>query len=440
MSSTGSVMEKIETNKVKLTITFSPEEFRTGLLYAYNKAKGQINIQGFRKGKAPRKIIEQYYGKDVFYEEAINHLLPEAYEAALDEHELEPVYKPEVDVTSMDEKDGAVCTAEVFVKPEVEIEGYVGLTYPIIETEPTDDDIEKRLQDELEKNSRLITVDRAAEMGDTVSINFTGYIDGEPFEGGEATDYDLHLGSKSLIDTFEDQLVGHVAGDEVDVNVTFPDDYGKTDLQGKPALFKVELLEVQGREMPELDDDFAQDVSEFDTLEEFREDLISKIREEKENRANVEKRASVVAQLVEKAVMEVPEAMYTARIEEMTEEMRYRLWTQGLGLEQYLSFSRMTMADLHDNYQAPAKEEVEARLVLEAVAKKEDFAISDEELHEYIGKIAMPNQSVDDILEEMNEHRKKALIQDLKNQKALDYVVEKAVAIEVVDKENKEEE
>ena len=430
MSSTSSVMEKTETNKVKLTIEISPEDFLKGLKYAYNRNKNSISIQGFRKGKAPRKIIERFYGKEIFYEEAINHILPDVYENALKEHNIEPVYKPEINVDSMDEAEGAVCIAEVYVKPEVEIEDYHGLTYPIMETEPTEDDIQSRLQAEREKNARTVTAERPAQMGDIVTINFTGYIDDEPFEGGTAEDYDITLGTKTFIDTFEEQLVGHGAGDDVEVKVTFPEDYGKEEYQGKDAMFKVEILEVQGKEMPELDDDFAQDVSEFDTLAEFREDITNKIREEKEQQANVSRRASVVEQLVKKAVMEIPEAMYTARVEEMTEEMRYRLWTQGLGLEQYLAFSRMTLADLQDNYQTPAKEEVEARLVLETIAKKEGFEVSDEELREYIEKIALPSQDVDTILKELTEDRKGAIIQDLLNQKALDFVVDKAVAIE----------
>ena len=430
MSSTGSVMEKIEKNKVKLTIEISPDLFRKGLQYAYNRNKNQISIQGFRKGKAPRKIIERFYGKDVFYEEAINHVLPDAYESALDEHSLEPVYKPDINVESMDESDGAVCIAEVYIKPEVEIDGYHGLTYPIIDTEPTEEDIENRLKTEQEKNARTVTVDRPAEMGDIITINFTGYIDDEAFEGGSAEDYELTLGTKTFIDTFEEQLTGHSAGDDVDVNVTFPDDYSKEELQGKPALFKVEVLEVRAKELPDLDDEFAQDVSEFDTLAEFREDITNKLREEKERQALATKRASVIKQLVEKAVMEVPEAMYTARVEEMTEEMRYRLWTQGIGLDHYLAFSQMTIDDLHENYKTPAKEEVEARLVLEAIAKKEELEVSEEEIKEFVEKIILPSQSLDSVMDELGEDRKKSIIQDLLNQKALDLVVDKAVAIE----------
>ena len=432
MSLTGTTVEELEKNKVKLTIKISPEEFQKGLLYAYNRNKSYITVQGFRKGKAPRKIIERFYGKDIFYEEAINHLLPEVYENALDENNIEPVYKPDIDVESMDEAEGAVVVAEVYVKPEVEIDEYLGLTYPIIETEPTEEDIEKHLLTEREKNARTVTVERPSEMGDIVTINFTGYIDDEPFEGGEAEDYDLTLGSKTFIDTFEDQLVGREAGDDVEVNVTFPDDYGKDELQGKSAVFKVEVLEVQARELPELNDEFAQDVSEFETLEEFRDDLVNKIREGKEKQALTTKRASVLAQLVDKAKMDIPDAMYTARVEEMTEELRYRLWQQGLGLEQYLNFSQMTLEGLYENYEKPAKEEVESRLVLEAIAKKEQFEVSDEELKEFIKKIALPSQDVDLLMEEIEEGRKEQLIKDVLNQKAMDFVVEKAVAMEVL--------
>jgi len=432
MSSAASVVETIEKNKVKLTIEISPEDFQKGLQFAYNRNKNHITIQGFRKGKAPRKMIERFYGKEIFYEEAINHVLPEAYENAVETHNIEPVYRPDINVESMDEASGAVFVAEVYVKPDVEIEGYHGLTYPIMETEPTEEDIQNRLQSEREKNSRTVTVERPSELGDIVTINFTGYIDDEPFEGGEAEDFDLTLGSKSFIDTFEDQLIGHEAGDDVDVNVTFPDDYGKEEFQGKAALFKVEVLEVQAKELPELNDEFAQDVSEFETLTEFRESLTNKIREEKEQQALMSRRANIVQQLVEKAVVDIPEAMYTARVEEMTEEMRFRLWQQGLELEQYLGFSQMTLADLQKSYETPAKEEVDARLVLEAIAKKEQFEANDEELRAHIEKVSMPSQTVDEILNNLSEDRKKAIIQDILHQTAVDFVVDKAVAIEAV--------
>ena len=431
MSATSKV-ETVEKNKIKLTIEFSPEDFKKGLQHAYNKNKNAITIQGFRKGKAPRKLVEQFYGKDLFYEDAVNHLLPDAYENALEEHNLDPVYRPDIDVVSMDEAEGAVITAEVFVKPEVLIEGYYGLTYPIMEQEPSEDDIQNRLQRERERNARTVTVDRPSEMGDHLTINFEGFIDGVPFEGGQANDYEITLGSKSFIDTFEEQLVGHAIGDDVEVNVTFPEDYGSEDLKGKPALFKVEIVEIQAMELPELDDEFAQDVSEFETLEEFREDIISKVREEKEQTILYTKRTEVIKQLVEKAEMEVPDAMYQARAEEMTEEMRFRLWQQGLTLEQYLAMSGMTIENLHSSYMLGAKEDVDARLVLEAIAKLEAFEISDDEILEQLKKMALPNQDPDKLFSELSDDRRKSLTEDLLNQKALDFVIDKAVAMEAV--------
>jgi len=429
-----SKVETVEKNKVKLTIEVSPDEFKKGLLYAYNRNKKDINIQGFRKGKAPRKIIEQYYGKEVFYEDALNHVLPDAYEKAIEENNIEPVYRPEIDVESMSETEGAIVYAEVYVKPDVEIDGYHGLTYPIIETEPTEDDIQNRLQSERERNSRTITVDRPAELGDVVSINFTGYVDDEPFEGGHAENYQITLGTKTFIDTFEDQIVGHSVGDDIDVNVTFPEEYGKEELQGKPALFKVEVLEIQAKELPELNDEFAQDVSEFESLEEFRADLREKIKKEKEEQALASKRATIMQQLVEKAEMDIPEAMYTARTEEMVQEMRFRLWQQGMELEQYMNYTGMTLDTLKENYLPMATEDVQARLVLGAVAKKENFEITDEEIVEHVKKIS-PNQEDDyaeKFVSELTEDRRKNICEDLQNQKALDFVLEKAVALEEI--------
>jgi len=428
----SSSYEKIEANKIKMTVKVGPAEFKKGLQFAYNKNKNRMDIQGFRKGKAPRRMIERLYGKDIFYDEALNHVLPDVFEKAIKENNLEPVYRPEIDVESMNEAEGAVFLAEFFIKPEVEISDYYGLTYPIIETEPTEEDIENYIQSEREKNSRTITVDRPSEIGDIVTINFTGYVDDEAFEGGHAEDYELTLGSKTFIDTFEEQLVGHVAGDDADINVTFPEDYGKEDLKGKPALFKVEVLEVQAKEMPETDDNFAQDVSDFDTMEEYRQDINKQLREENEREALHTKRAAVLEKLVEKAVMDVPEVMYTARIEEMTREMRYNLMRRGLDLERYLQLSGMTLEDMQAGYQKPAKEEVDGRLVLEAVALKEGLEISDEEFEEQIKKMAPDEEQAENMLSNMNEDYKKDIINNLLTQKALDFVVDKSVGMEEI--------
>jgi trigger factor len=428
----SSSYEKVEANKIKMTVKVEPAEFKRGLQFAYDRNKHRMNIQGFRKGKAPRKMIERLYGKDIFYDEALNHILPDIFEAAIEENNLEPVYRPEIDVESMDEAEGAVFLAEFFIKPEVEISDYYGLTYPIIETEPTEEEVEDYIQSEREKNSRTVTVDRPSEIGDIITINFTGYVDDEPFEGGHAEDYELTLGSKTFIDTFEEQLVGHVAGDDIDVNVTFPEDYGKEDLSGKPALFKVEVLEVQAKEMPEIDDNFAQDVSDFDTLEEYKQDIIKQLREENEKEALYAKRAAIVEKLVEKAVMDVPEVMYTARVEEMTTEMRYTLMRRGLDLERYLQFSGMTLEDMQEGYQKPAKEEVDGRLVLEAVAIKEGFEVSDEEFEEQIRKMTPDEEQAKKMLSDINKDYKKDVINNILTQKALDFVVDKAVGMEEI--------
>ena len=433
MSTADNAVEVIEKNKVKLTFNITPEEFKKGLQFAYNRNKNRINVQGFRKGKAPRKIIERFYGSDIFYDEAINHVLPDAYENAIDEHNIEPVYKPEIDVESVDENDGAVLVAEIYVKPEVTLGEYKGLTYTKTDTEPTEEEIDGRLAAEQDKNARTVTVDRPAQMGDVVTINFTGYIDDEPFEGGHSKDYELTLGSKTFIDTFEEQLVGCSAGDDVDVNVNFPEEYGKEELQGKPALFKVEVLEVQEKELPALDDEFAQDVSEFETMQEFRDDLISKMREQKENMALAAKRTEVVNQLIKNAEMDIPDVMYKARVDEMTDELSRRLWQQGLGLEQYLNFSQSSVEDLQESYQEPAEEDVKSKLVLEAVAEKEQIEVSDDDIKTFMEKILLPNQNLEDLMKDLTDKRKKLISNEIAITKALDFVVDNAVGVEPVE-------
>ncbi|MCL1998977.1 MAG: trigger factor [Turicibacter sp.] len=430
----NSTVEAIEKNKVKLTIKISSEDFKKGLQFAYNRNKGDIHVQGFRKGKVPRKVIENMYGKDIFYEEAINHVLPEAYEAAVKEHDLEPVYRPEVDVDTMDEAEGAVVFAEVYIRPTVEVPDYDGLSYVRMEIEPTEEDIERNLQHEREQNSRTITVDRPAQMDDIVTINFTGYMDGEAFEGGHSEDFELTLGTKTFIDTFEEQLVGKSAGDDVEVHVTFPENYNKEELSGKPAMFEVEILEVQAKEIPELDDEFAQDVSEFDTLQEFRDDITHRLRNANQERALTEQRATVLAQMIEKSNLDVPPAMYTAKIDDMVMEMRRSLAARGMRLEQYFEMTGMTLEMLEENYKIPAKESVDAELILEAVANKETIEISDEEIREYVAKNITPNQTVDEILGQLDDDGKKLLVRDLRIQRAMDFLLEKAVEVEALEK------
>ncbi|MCL2665344.1 MAG: trigger factor [Defluviitaleaceae bacterium] len=424
-----SAIEKTEKNKVKLTFEVSPERFAEGLKFSYNKNRGRTDVSGFRKGKAPRRVIENVYGKEFFYDDAIHHVLPDAYQQVLEEHGVEPVAKPELNLDRADEAEGLFFTAEVYVKPEVEIDGYLGLTYLKQDTEPGDDDIQSRIQQEREKNARISSVERPAEMGDIAVINFTGYLDGEPFAGGSGKDHELTLGSHQFIDTFEEQLVGHVPGDETEVNVVFPEDYRAENLAGKAVVFKVEILDIKTKELPELNDEFAQDVSEFETMLEYRADLHEKIKKEKESNALIVKRSGVMEQLVQKAVMEVPEVMYESKAEEMVDELNYRLSSQRLNMEMYLKFNNITEEQLKERYAVQAKQEVDGKLALEAVAKKEGIEISQEEFEAHITKISeTSNYSAEELISRCTPERKKEIMQELLYQKALDFVADNAVA------------
>ena len=422
-------VEKLEPTKLKITIAISPEGFREGLLAAYNKNKHHFNIQGFRKGKAPRKMIEQMYGREVFYEDAINSILPDAYETALDENDIEPVYRPEIEPGPASEDEGATFYATVYIRPEAEIDHFYGLTYPKADAEPTEEEILQAIKVEQEKNATQASVDRPAEMGDIVSINFKGFIDGEPFEGGEGNDYQLTLGSKQFIGTFEEQLVGKVPGDDVIVNVTFPEAYHHADYAGKAAVFEVEILDVQAKDLPEIDDEFASNVSDFDTLAEYREDIINKIRKNKEENLENSKRGYIIKQLVEKATMDVPEVMYLARLDEMMDEFSHQIERQGMNLETYLRFTQLTPEALKENWRPQAEAEVKNMLALEAVARKENLTISDEEFAEYIGKITMQEgEAIAKLVESLPPFRRKELMRSAVCDKAMDFVLEKAIA------------
>jgi len=425
----SSTVENLEPTKHKITINISPEGFREGLTMAYNKNKHHFNIQGFRKGKAPRKMIEQVYGREVFYEDAMNAILPDAYEAALDEHKIEPVYRPEIEPGPASEAEGAIFYAVVYTRPEAEIDGYYGLTYPKADSEPTEDEILQAIRVEQEKNATQSSVDRPAEMGDILTINFKGFFDGEPFEGGEGRDYELTLGSKQFIDTFEEQLVGHIPGDDVVVNVTFPEEYHHPDYAGKAATFEVEILDVQAKDLPEIDDEFASNVSDFDTLTEYREDVANNIRKNKEQNLDNAKRGYVMKQLVEKAVMDVPEAMYLARIDEMMDEFSHQIQRQGMNLETYLRFTQLTPEALKANWRPQAEAEVKNMLALEAVARKENLTVTDEEFAEYIGKItSLEGEELTKIVESLPPFRRKEFMRSALCGKAMDFVLEKAIA------------
>ena len=334
----------MEKNKAKLTIEVSAEDLDKAMQNAYQKAKGRISIPGFRKGKAPRKMIEQMYGKGVFLEDAVNALIPEHYSKALAECELEIVSQPTIDITQAEPGKAFIFTAEVAVKPEVTLGDYKGVEVPKTEITVTDEDVEAELKKEQEKNSRTVTVeDRGAENGDITTIDFEGFVDGIAFEGGKGENHPLEIGSHSFIDTFEDQLVGHNAGDEVEVNVAFQEKFQAADLAGKPAVFKVKINEIKAKELPELNDEFASEVSEFDTLAEYKESLKNDLEKKKQDEAKRTKEDEAIQKIIDKSKMEIPEAMIETQCENMVNEFAQRLAQSGLSMEQYMQFSGMTI-------------------------------------------------------------------------------------------------
>ncbi|MCL2362300.1 MAG: trigger factor [Defluviitaleaceae bacterium] len=427
-----STYETVETNKVKITINISSDSFKEGLQKAYNKNKQYFDLPGFRKGKAPRMMIERMYGKDIFHEDAVNFILPDAYEKALEEHNLDPVYKPEeIEPGDMTEATGAVFHVFVYIRPEVTIDGYYGLTYPKMETEATQSDIQDMLTAEQEKNARQVSVDRPAELKDIVTINFTGYVDGEAFEGGAGEDFDLTLGSGQFIPGFEDQLVGCNVGDDAKVEVTFPEEYGHEALAGKPATFEVEILDIQTKELPEVDDDFAQDVSEFDNLADYKADLAKTITERKTSQLESSKRMHLAQQLSTLKVAEVPEAMYTARIDESWDNFTRQVEMRGMDVENYLRFSNMTEEIMRASWAEQAKFDVDSQLALEAVASKEGMTITDEEFSEHLKEMTgTEGDELAKLLENITPPRRRDIERDLLCKKALDLVAEHAIAVD----------
>ena len=426
-----STFEKIDVNKVKLTFSVDAARFEEGLNYSYNKNKGKINVPGFRKGKAPRKMIEAQYGKAVFYDDAINFVLPEAYESAVKEHGLDVVSRPEIDITAIDDN-GVSFTAEVYIKPEVKIEGYKGIEVAKANLEVSDEELEAELKKDQEKNARIVTVtDRPVQEGDIVTIDFKGYIDDVAFEGGEGKDYDLEIGTHTFIDNFEEQLVGTNVGDDVVVNVTFPENYGKADIAGKAAKFDVEIKDIKFKEYPELNDEFVQDTTEFETLDEYKNELVGKLLAQKTTNAKSEKQESILTQLIEKAEMDVPDAMIENDIDMKIDEFSRNIQQQGLSLDMYLEYMGQNLQAMRDAYRPISEKQVKGRLVLEAVAAAENFVITEDEVQAEIKRISEAyHMEYDKLKEVLREEDKKNLINDLKVQKALDFVTENAVEVE----------
>jgi trigger factor len=421
-------MEKIEKNKVKLTFSVDAARFEEGMQYSYNKNKSNIAVQGFRKGKAPRKLIEAQYGKAVFYDDAINFVMPEAYETAVKENNLDVVSRPEIDVTAIDEN-GVFFTAEVYTKPEVKLGDYKGLKYTKMDEEPTDEEIDAELKKEQEKNARIVTVtDRPVQNGDIATIDFKGFMDGEAFEGGEGKDFDLEIGSHSFIDTFEDQLVGKNVGDDVEVNVTFPENYGQASLAGKPAKFEVEIKDIKVKELPELNDEFVQDTTEFENLNEYKNEIAGKLIVAKKQQAKNKMEEDLVTALVEGCEMDVPQVMIDNDIDMKIEDFSRNIQSQGLSLDVYLQYMGQTVESMREAYRPMSEKQVKARLALEAVANAENFAVEEADLDAEIEKIAKAYGMEKDVLKSaLRPEDTENITKDIKVQKAVQFIKDNAV-------------
>lgn len=421
-------VEKLEGNMAKLTIEASAEDFDKAIETAYQKNKGKLSVPGFRKGKVPRKMIEQMYGKEVFYEDAANELIPSAYAKAVDECEEEIVSQPVIDVVQAEAGKPFIFTAEVALKPEVTLGTYKGVKVKAADLTVTEEEVNAAIDKERESNARTITVeDRAVKDKDMVVLDFEGFVDGVAFEGGKGENYPLTIGSKTFIPGFEDQLVGAELNKEVEVNVTFPEDYQAADLAGKAAVFKCTVKEIKEKELPALDDEFASEVSEFDTLAEYKEDVKKNLTEKKEAEAKSEKEEKVIDAIIEDAKMDIPEAMIMTQQRQMAEDFAQRLQMQGLSVEQYFQFTGLTREAFLEQMKPQAEKRIKTRLVLEAVAEAEKFEVTEEEYKDELKKMAEAYQMEVEKIEEMvGAYEEKAIKSDICIKKAVDFVVAKA--------------
>ena len=418
-------VEKLEKNMAKITVEVPSEQFEKALTAAFNKNKSRFNIPGFRKGKAPQAMVEKMYGVEVLYEDAINEALDATYGDAVTESGLEVVSRPEIDVVQVEKGKELIYTATVAVKPEVTLGEYKGIEVEKASAEVTDEDIEAELKKVQEQNSRLITVeDRAVEDGDQTVIDFEGSVDGTPFEDGKGEDYPLTIGSHSFIDTFEEQLIGKNIGEECEVHVTFPEEYHAKELAGKPAVFKVTVKEIKRKELPELNDEFAGEVSEFETLEEYKNDVKSKLSLKKQKDAATENENHVVDKVVENAQMDIPEPMIDSQVNNMVNDYARRMQSQGLSLEQYMQFTGMTIETLKEQMKPQAVKRIQTRLVLEAIVKAENITVSDEAVEKEIADMAESyKMEVAQIKEYMGENGIEQMKEDLAVHEAVDFLV-----------------
>ena len=422
-------VENLEKNMAKLTIEVPAEELEKALEKAYQKQKKNISVPGFRKGKVPRAMVEKMYGPAVFYEDAVNSLVPEEYSKAAEESKLDIVSRPEINVEQIEKGKAFIFTATVAVKPEVTLGEYKGLEVAKADTTVTDEEVEAELKKEQEKNARTINVeDRPAADGDTVTLDFEGSVDGVPFDGGAGKDYPLTLGSHSFIPGFEEQLVGAALEEEKEVNVTFPEDYQAEELAGKAAVFKCTIHKIEAKELPELDDDFAKDVSEFDTLAEYKEDVKKNLTEKKAEDARRAKEDAAVDKAIENAQMDIPEAMIETQTRQMLDDFARRMQSQGLSMEQYFQFTGQSVDKMMEDMKPQALKRIQTRLVLEKIAEVENIQPTEDEVNEEISKMAeMYKMEADKLKDLIGENEMEQMKKDMAVQKAVTLVADAAV-------------
>lgn len=437
-------VEKLEKNLANITVTVPGEDvIEAAITKAYHKVKNQVTMPGFRKGKVPQKMIEKQYGVEVFYEDAANFLISDSYPDAYDEasKEIEIVSSPQIQDIQLERGKDFVYVVQVAVKPEVKLGEYKGIEYTKADTSVPEEEIDKELERVRELNSRRVPVDgRAAKEGDIVDIDFEGFIDGKDFQGGKAEGYVLTLGSHSFIDTFEDQIAGHSVGDEFDVNVTFPEDYQAADLAGKPAVFKCKLNDIKSKELPDIDDEFASEVSDFETLEEYKEDIRKKFRERKEEEAKNNAETEIVRKLVEASEMDIPDPMLDAQVQQSAQDFAMRMESQGIQFEQYLNLVGQTPEKFLADIRPHALQTIQQRLVLEAVAKAEGIEVTDEMVEEEVKKMADSyGMDVEKVKEFMSDKEKEGMKIDIAVNKAAEFLFENGVAVEAKEEDVKEE-
>lgn len=422
-------VEKLEHNMAKLTVEVAAEDVEKALQAAYLKQRKQINIPGFREGKVPRQMIEKMYGPEVFYDEAANNMIPDAYAKAYDESELDIVSQPKIEVVQMEKGKPFIFTAEVATKPEVTLGDYKGLKVDKVSTRVTQKEVDEEIEKERERNARTIEVtDRAVQDKDEVTLDFEGFVDGVAFEGGKGEDYPLTIGSGSFIPGFEEQLIGAEIDKEVEVNVTFPKEYHSEELAGKDATFKCTVHTIKAKELPELDDEFASEVSECETMDAYRAEVKKNIKERKERTGKEKKENQAVDQAIENAQMDIPEAMIEFQVRQMADDFARRIQQQGLTVEQYFQFTGMTAEKMMEEMRPQAEKSIKTRLVLEAIVKAENIEVSDERVEEELTKMAEAYQmEVEKLKEFMGENEKKQIKEDLAVQEAITLLVNESV-------------